>query len=243
MIDQTVVARLQKDVKLSQTEKSVMQYLVENTDEAIKIGIRGVAQKGYTSTATVMRLAKKLGFEGFREMVYSFRNEMNQASNTLTEELREQIHFIYDMQKLEIFFRILARRGFVCIQAEGHSALLAEYLEKKLLGNACIVIRKDYLGADTIVRNFRDQLDAMVIISKSGNSIAGVEVAKKCKKAQIPTVVFTGNARSELSRICDTVFIIKDSHPFDPENLQANYFFGYCILAFEEIFAIYNHQI
>ena len=29
MIDQTVVARLQKDVKLSQTEKSVMQYLVE----------------------------------------------------------------------------------------------------------------------------------------------------------------------------------------------------------------------
>ena len=103
MIDQTVVARLQKDVKLSQTEKSVMQYLVENTDEAIKIGIRGVAQKGYTSTATVMRLAKKLGFEGFREMVYSFRNEMNQASNTLPEELREQIHFIYDMQKLEIF--------------------------------------------------------------------------------------------------------------------------------------------
>ena len=243
MIDQTAVARLQKDVKLSQTEKSVMQYLVENTDEAIKIGIRGVAQKGYTSTATVMRLAKKLGFEGFREMVYSFRNEMNQASNTLPEELREQIHFIYDMQKLDIFFRILARKGFICIQAEGHSALLAEYLEKKLLGNACIVIRKEYLGADTIVRNFRDQLDAMVIISKSGNSIAGVEVANKCKKAQIPTVVFTGNARSELSRICDTVFIIKDSHPFDPENLQANYFFGYCILAFEEIFAIYNHQI
>lgn len=130
MIDQTVVARLQKDVKLSQTEKSVMQYLVENTDEAIKIGIRGVAQKGYTSTATVMRLAKKLGFEGFREMVYSFRNEMNQASNTLPEELREQIHFIYDMQKLDIFFRILARKGFICIQAEGHSALLAEYLEK-----------------------------------------------------------------------------------------------------------------
>lgn len=182
MIDQTVVARLQKDVKLSQTEKSVMQYLVENIDEAIKIGIRGVAQKGYTSTATVMRLAKKLGFEGFREMVYSFRNEMNQASNTLPEELREQIHFIYDMQKLDIFFRILARKGFICIQAEGHSALLAEYLEKKLLGNACIVIRKEYLGADTIVRNFRDQLDAMVIISKSGNSIAGVEVANKCKK-------------------------------------------------------------
>lgn len=243
MSDEMIVAKLQRNQKLSQTEKSVMQYLVEHTDEALRIGIRGVAQKSYTSTATVMRLAKKLGFEGFREMIYSFRNELNPTENTLPEALREQIHFIYDMQKLDIFFHILARKGFTCIQAEGHSALLAEYLEKKLLGNACIVIRKEYLGADTIVQSFKDKLDAMIIISKSGNSLAGVEVAKQCRKAGIPTVVFTGNAHSELSRICDTVFIIKDTHPFDPENLQSNYFFGYCILAFEEIFAIYNHQI
>ena len=174
-----IAAKLEKKAKLSQTEQSVLEYLMEHTEEALKIGIRGVAQKKYTSTATVMRLAKKLGFEGFREMIYSFRTEMDPAGNTLPEELREQIHFIYDMQKLDIFFHILARKGFICIQAEGHSALLAEYLEKKLLGNACIVIRKEYLGADTIVRNFRNQLDAMVIISKSGNSVAGVEVAKK----------------------------------------------------------------
>lgn len=157
-----IAAKLEKKAKLSQTEQSVLEYLMEHTEEALKIGIRGVAQKKYTSTATVMRLAKKLGFEGFREMIYSFRTEMDPAGNTLPEELREQIHFIYDMQ--------------------------------------------NWIFSSTSWRA-------------------------------------TGNAHSALSRICDTVFIIKDSHPFDPENLQSNYFFGYCILAFEEIFAIYHHQI
>lgn len=104
-----IAAKLEKKAKLSQTEQSVLEYLMEHTEEALKIGIRGVAQKKYTSTATVMRLAKKLGFEGFREMIYSFRTEMDPAGNTLPEELREQIHFIYDMQKLDIFFHILAR--------------------------------------------------------------------------------------------------------------------------------------
>lgn len=243
MIDSTAIAKRYENLKLSPAEKGVLQYLLENTEEAAGIGVRGVARKGYTSTATVIRLAKKLGFAGFREMLYSLRSEQASAANPLPEALREQIHFVYDMQKLDIFFHLLDRRGFICIQAEGHSALLAEYLEKKLLGNACIVIRKEYLGADTIVKNFRDKLDAMIIISKSGNSAAGIEVAGRCKQEQIPTVAFTGNAHSELSKICDTVFIIKDNHPFDPENLQSNYFFGYCILTFEEIFAIYNHQI
>lgn len=51
-------------------------------------------------------------------MIYSFRNELNPTENTLPEALREHIHFIYDMQKLDILFHILAQKGFTCMQRE-----------------------------------------------------------------------------------------------------------------------------
>ena len=242
MIDRAIIDKLYKGVKLSQTENEVMEYLVNHIDEAIKIGIRGVAQKGYTSTATVIRLSKKLGFDGFKEMTYSLKNTLSSASGQLPDALREEMHFVFDRKDVAHFFDILDRKGFICVHGQGYSRLIAEYLEKKLISSACTAISQDYLEADTIVRNFHHKLDTMIIISKSGNNPFALEAAKLCQQAKIPTIVFTGNPQSDLKKFCNTVFVIKDNHPFDIENAQSNYFFGYCILEFEEMFEIYHNR-
>ena len=54
-------------------EKELIEYFVNNVSEALELGVRGVAKKKYTSTSTIMRLSKKLGYSGFIEMLYSFR--------------------------------------------------------------------------------------------------------------------------------------------------------------------------
>ena len=58
------------DVQLTEAEKSVLTFLLTHLDEALKLGVRGIAKANFTSTSTVMRLAKKLGYNGFIEMYY-----------------------------------------------------------------------------------------------------------------------------------------------------------------------------
>lgn len=243
MINGSFINKLYTDYKLSDTEKEVLKYIATHIDEALKNGIRGVAQANYTSATTVMRLSKKLGYEGFREMIYSFKSTLSSPTGQLSAAVRDKVHFSYDMQDLQSFISILDRKGFVCVHGQGYSRLIAEYLERKLISSACTAIAQDYLEADTIISNFRHKLDAMIIVSKSGNNPFAVEAAQQCREAKVLTIVFTGNPHSELRKYCDTVFVIKDDHPFDIENVQSNYFFGYCILAFEEIFDIYHNQI
>lgn len=240
--DNLILRKLYEGVKLSNMEREVLDYIISNLDEAMQIGVRGVAQKKYTSSTTVIRLSKKLGYDGFREMIYSFKNMLSPVAGQWSDELHNKIHFYHHTNELSHFFNILDRKGFVCINGQGYSRLIGEYLANKLISSACTAILQDSLEAETIVRNFKHKLDAMIIISKSGNNLFGLATAKQCQEAGIPTLLFTGNPNCELKKHCDTVITIKDNHPFDIENMQSNYFFGYCILAFEELFDIYHNR-
>ena len=67
------IVKLEKLVagkSLTETEFTVLQYLVANIDRVLDLGVRGVAKANYTSAATVMRLAHKMGYRGFVEMQY-----------------------------------------------------------------------------------------------------------------------------------------------------------------------------
>ena len=55
---------------LTETEFTVLRYLVANIDRVLDLGVRGVAKANYTSATTVMRLAHKMGYRGFVEMQY-----------------------------------------------------------------------------------------------------------------------------------------------------------------------------
>lgn len=55
---------------LTKVETDVLWYIIEHMDSVLKIGVRGVAKANYTSTSTIMRLTKKLGYSGFVDMYY-----------------------------------------------------------------------------------------------------------------------------------------------------------------------------
>lgn len=53
------LTKLVKNIPLSPLEREVLTDMVEHMEEVQKLGIRGVAARNYTSTTTIMRLAKK----------------------------------------------------------------------------------------------------------------------------------------------------------------------------------------
>lgn len=238
MIDQRQIAKLYAAVKLSDTEQNVLTYLVNNIDDLQDAGIRSIAQACYTSMTTVIRLSKKLGYSGFREMLFDLRRLSN-ASHELDIRLEDHnIHFTYHGDDVHLFLEALSRRRLIGVAGEGYSRHIAEYIEHKLIGAGHQTICQDYLEPDQFVGIYRKLLDIVLFVSKSGQTPAIVETARDCAQAGVLTAAFTGNKGSELADACDIVFTVKDDHPFDLKNAEPNCFAGYCLLAFEELLSL-----
>ena len=62
------IEKLTCGIQLTDIERNVLEYLLTHLDQALKLGVRGVARENFTSTSTVMRLSRKLGYNGFIEM-------------------------------------------------------------------------------------------------------------------------------------------------------------------------------
>ncbi|MBC2582080.1 hypothetical protein [Clostridium sp. DJ247] len=54
--------------KLSNIEKEVLSYIYQNINYPDKLKVKDVAKSNFTSTTTVMRVTKKLGYSGYKEM-------------------------------------------------------------------------------------------------------------------------------------------------------------------------------
>lgn len=73
-----------KGVLLTQSQRKLLEYILGHEDESVFLKIGDLAQKGNVSQATVVRLAKTLGFKGFpefqRELQRLFRNKLTTIS-------------------------------------------------------------------------------------------------------------------------------------------------------------------
>ncbi|MGL4346316.1 MAG: MurR/RpiR family transcriptional regulator [Cellulosilyticaceae bacterium] len=227
--------------KISETEKLVLEYITTNLENCLESGVRGVAKANYTSTSTVMRLAKKLGYNGFSEMVYDLRLKLEGIDTTADQELLGQDD-LWDTDRLEdieIFMRAIHEEQ-IFIYGSGFSSLIAEYMYKKLLvlGRRCWFVHS--LEIETIINNYYESQKTVIIVSKSGQTEFLVNVAKKARAAGIKVICMTGNRMSQLAQQADVVFALRDHNPLDDDNLLENPFFGNCILLFEKIIGAYH---
>ena len=82
-----VLVRLQEyRVQANGAEKDLVRYLLEKPEEASKLSIHVLAERTYTSAATIIRLCKKLGFRGYKEFSSSLNYEI-----ALRSEARKDI--------------------------------------------------------------------------------------------------------------------------------------------------------
>ena len=87
MVDKKQISKLYSAAKLSETEQSVLEYLLNNIDTLDDIGIKPVAMACFTSMTTVIRLSKKLGYRGYREMMYDLKH-LQHVSREMNQSLR-----------------------------------------------------------------------------------------------------------------------------------------------------------
>lgn len=249
MID---LSKLTAGKKLTSLEKAILQYFVAHIDAVQDMGVRAVASATYTSPASVIRLSKKLGYTGFTDMYYSLLPMIKKAENNsntenetiLSTDFKSLIkNCSYENTQQFIDNVLLLKQKYIFIYATGFSQIAAEYIYKKLL----VLGRKAILasGSDSVgvFENNLDDIGAMIVVSKSGETEQVYRKLKKAVDAEIYTVAFTKETDNRIGLISDLNIQILDIHQLDDRNMLPNLFFPGVLLSFESIVEQYLNQL
>lgn len=236
------LAKLTDGKNLSEVEKTVLYYIVEHIDQVLKMGVRGVAKENYTSSSTIMRLTKKLGYSGFVDMYYKLLPMVRSIEGTIDHDIQFMDSFCSNRllqynsyEQMRAFAQKICELGnrYIFIFGTGFSSMPAEYFNRKLLvlGRKCIVSS----GMDSIgvFENNLSDMGMLIVISRSGETQSVVDRVKIAKENGIFIISFTNELVNRVNALADLAFRIEDSNKLDDRNMTANTFFPNVLMLME----------
>lgn len=69
-----LIKRMREETSFSEGEQQIADYLLEHPSEDLTI--RQLAERTYTSNATIVRMCRRLGYDGFRQFKTDFIKEI-----------------------------------------------------------------------------------------------------------------------------------------------------------------------
>ena len=221
-----IVEELSKKIKLTETEKEILEYMVENLDVLPKLSSRKLAEKTYTSPTTIVRFVKKLGYQNYNDFKYNIisklknSNEESQitshekALSVLNKVEKIQIEAMNDFKNkifLETFQEIIEacnQHQYIDIIANDCNAILGKYALHYLssLGKMVHVYHETNQQIYASMNVPHDHL--VIIISKYALHETLLNCALTLKRRHIKTIAITNHQENTLSKRCDYVIPI-----------------------------------
>lgn len=222
--------------KLSETEEAILKYIIKHIDSVLEQGVRTVAKENFTSPATVMRLSKKLGYNGFIDLYYHLEPMVRGNGGHFPSENSLEDPDAYEGE-ICAFIDLITTMGDknIFIYATGFSGIIGEYMYKKFLVNSQRTIFASGTDSIGVLESNADLAGVFVTISKSGETKQVIEKMQYFKEKGVPVITFTNNADNAASRLADIVFAIPSEDRLDDRNIKSNYFFVHTLYLFENI--------
>ena len=214
-------------------------YALEHPDEFALGTASGIARNADVQASTLVRFAQTLGFGGFSDLQEVFRSHLRNRWPDYSERLKvlhetardsgdpmnllagfadsaassvARLREAVDRRELDRAIDLLARAKTVYCLGQRRSFSVAHYLSYALaqLGVAASLIDNvGGLGPEQMAR--AGPVDALVAISFAPYSPFTVDLVKRARRADTPTVVVTDSALSPLAGLADVRFEIVES--------------------------------
>lgn len=233
---------------LSEEERRIITSIVAHIENnSGKVGIQQIANENYVSTAFIMKLCKRLGFQGYSELFYNLAQHNSELSNEPRPNSLQSLIDNYDEEKIKAFCTMLhefCEQKMFAVGA-GFANLVADYIVQRLAVCGFMVFNQVHFydvmlfRQDTNGRMATNIKPSIIFaISQSGESEVIINNVDQARKKGFKVVSFCRRADSTLARLSDICFIV-DASKQTLIGEVPNPFFGQVILAFEELMGIY----
>ncbi len=110
---------------ISPTERSIADYLLEHPESAMECNIHELAERTFSSPSTIIRMCRRVGFEGYKEFRQSVTYEMALRKQSEEEEQKE----IARSDHMEDIIEKVTYKNIISLE-DTRNLLEAEVLEK-----------------------------------------------------------------------------------------------------------------
>ena len=238
-----IVPKLRLALKsLSQGEKLVLQHCIDRGSKIYEDDIKTVAGRCGVSTALVVKVAKRCGFNGYRELRAALAIYAAQNRNDLHKELdpsddaRTVIHKVFrtsiltlqeTMQILDpgelkrVADHLVDADQIIFIGVGGSGALALDAFHKFLRIGARVQLLTDS-HMMVMAASLLTPRSVLFGFSHSGRTSAVVEAFRAAKRQGATTIALTNTLESQLAALSDHVLCtVAQGSPINGENAAA----------------------
>lgn len=207
----------------SGAEQGALSYILEHPDEIPYLSVKLLSERTFSSPATIVRLCRKLGFEGYRDLqkqlLYELAvrdREQDKGKSRVTEgslsDITEKITYrniasledsmkLVDLAVLEQAIDLICRAETVLLFGLGASLLVAQdaYLKFIRIDKRCSCC--DDIHSQYVIAQNAKPSDVAIIISYSGRTEEIVRCAEYLKVQGTPQIAITRFEPSPISRL------------------------------------------
>lgn len=219
-------------MKYTDARRAVGEFIIREQDVLFKYTIGEIAERTYTSKATVVRFAQSMGYEGWKEFMKDYINEVQYNKNhksdidfnfpfeegddtTMIINNLKNLHIdsisetadLLDQATLSKAVSYINKAQNVVIFASSPNMYLGEMFKRKLftIGRMAVVANKGEMG---FIASSMGTDDCAIVISYSGNnpSRSPVSKIKVLKDNKVPIIGITSGGNNYMREQVECIF-------------------------------------
>ena len=230
-----ILKELKNFSKGTSSEIDIKDYILENPEKIERLSARELGQVTYTSSASVVRFCRKLGFAGYADFKLKFISELKFSNDRVDKEklkVLEKENIVTMMRKVrevqrraidetteKINFDTLKRVAEMIHKAEvidfytyDTNRYLAEYGCSQYLHANKRAVSYTATNMQSLNALASDKKHFAIFISHTGENGKLVEILKILKFKGVKTFVITADIESTMARLGDEVLIAAASN-------------------------------
>ena len=253
---------------ITHQEEAVVQYILDHPSDILRMSINDLAILSYSSTSTIVRLCKKLGYKGFTEFKLTYVSEfslfleqqehlkdipftpkssLNDVVSRLPMIYQKAIDETRTMLDYDVLLRCIKHiqnSKHIGIYGTGLNFDLAKMYQYKFEEVGIPAIAYDSTHWQHLSRlKLHDIPSFAILISLTGTNPIIIDTAKRMHSLGIPTLSISGRDNDKLSTLCtENIRIIDVANTLELYNLTSAIAAQYILDIFVAMSVIKNYE-
>ena len=223
--------------ELFPAEKKTAQYILDHLEEVTLLNISQLAKKAHASEASIVRMAKHLGYNGFFQMRLLLSNDVAQKDSDMLNNaplLTSEKIFSACANRIRSLSSFISTNDLLCaaklicearichIIGAGNTIPIASDLGFRLQrnGQSCMYSSLPEQYFNNIALG--DSSDLVIAISRSGASTQVLKALSLAKKKEMKILVITADPNSQIMDFSDAILQINDTTEMLDQNVRAD---------------------
>ena len=223
--------------ELFPAEKKTAQYILDHLEEVTLLNISQLAKKAHASEASIVRMAKHLGYNGFFQMRLLLSNDVAQKDSDMLNNaplLTSEKIFSACANRIRSLSSFISTNDLLCaaklicearichIIGAGNTIPIASDLGFRLQrnGQSCMYSSLPEQYFNNIALG--DSSDLVIAISRSGASTQVLKALSLAKKKEMKILVITADPNSQIMDFSDAILQINDTNEMHDQNVRSD---------------------